>query len=232
MNYRNALDLLDRASAPPDPHTRHSCIAAGCGKTTMRGEGKGLSYSYCRKHVEFIARHGSSWRKSLNGAELEPYRKAAASWLEASAEPASVRAAENEIWRMMAEAGPVIIAPYLHNEGPESRAKQVLARMRQRGVLPRTVLVEALATAVAVRSLEGIPRDSEFWTVQVAKRVHRLGSAWRIIEGRKVVFTWHPEPRGRMLRHLGQMVMDALDKGFGPQEFSLISNPQTVAEDQ
>ncbi len=217
------VGITERASAPPDPHTRHRCIAAGCGKTTMRGEGRGLSYSYCRKHVEFIARHGSSWRKSLTGAELEPYRKAAASWLEASAEPASVRAAENEIWRMMAEAGPVIIAPYLHNEGPESRAKQVLARMRQRGVLPRTVLVEALATAVAVRSLEGIPRDSEFWTVQVAKRVHRLGSRFEVRNSGKVAWSWHPQPRGHMLRHLGRMMVDALDKGFGPQEFGAIA---------
>jgi hypothetical protein len=189
----------------------------------MRGEGKGLSYSYCRKHVEFIARHGSSWRKSLTGAELEPYRKAASRWLEVNGEKPAVLNCETAIERMMVEAGPVIIAPQLHREGPESRARQVLARMRQHGVSPRRVLREALATAVAVRSLEGIPRDDEFWTVQVGKRVHRLGSAWRIVEGRKVVFAWHPEPRGQMLRHLGRMIAEALDKGFGPEDFKTVA---------
>jgi hypothetical protein len=190
----------------------------------MRGEGKGLSYSYCRKHVDFIARHGSSWRKSLSGKELEPYRKAASRWLEENAMSLEVRATETAIERMMAKAGAVIIAPYLREENAESRAKQVLARMRDYGVLPRKAVLEALAAAVAVRSLEGIPRDEDYWTVQVGKRVHRLGSAWQIKEGRKVTFRWHPQPRGHMLRHLGQMMLDALDKGFGSQEFKAIGD--------
>jgi hypothetical protein len=223
MSYRYAPQIVDRASALPDPHTRHRCTAPGCGKTTMRGEGKGLSYSYCRKHVEFISRHGSSWRKSLTGAELVPYRRATSRWLEANAGSPEVLATVAAIERMMAEAGSVIIAPLLWRESPESRARQVLARMRVYGVSPRKVLLEALATAVAVRSLDGIPRDDEFWSVQVAKRVHRLGSAWRIMDGRKVTFSWHPQPRGHLLRHLGGMMLEALDKGFGPQELGAIA---------
>ncbi len=221
---RHIHPLIERASAPPDPHTSHRCVAFGCGKTTMRGEGKGLSYSYCRKHVELIARHGSSWRKSLTGAELKQYRKAASRWLEANAGSPFVQAADRAIEVMMAEAGPVIIAPHLHKEGPESRARQVLARMREYGVSPRSVLSEALAAAVAVRHLEGIPRDEEYWTVQVAKRVHRLGSSWRIMHGPKVAWRWHPEPRGQMLRHLGRMMMMALDKGLGAQELRAVAS--------
>ncbi len=123
----------------------------------------------------------------------------------------------------MREAGPTTIAPYLHEEAPESRAKQVLARMRDKGVSGRKALIEALGVAVALRTLDGIPRDREYWTVQLAKRVHRLGSAFRIMHGIKVAWQWHPEPRGQVLRHLGRMVEVALDKGFGEADFKAVA---------
>lgn len=212
-----------RAKAPPDPNTRHRCIAAGCTKTTMRGAGEGLSYSYCRSHVDHIARHGSSWRKSLSGEELAPFRRAAKRWLEAHAAAPLIAATLRRLDRMMVEAGPIIIAPYLHSESPQSRAKQTLARMREKGATALTILTEALAVAVALRTLDGIPRDDDYHLTQLGKRAHRLGSAFTIKHGYKVAWRWHPEPRGQVLRHLGRMMREALDHGLGRVELDAVA---------
>jgi hypothetical protein len=57
------------------------CMAWGCKRPTQRAAGKGLSEMYCKRHVEFKRRHGSSWRKSFSAAEMKPFRDAARRWM-------------------------------------------------------------------------------------------------------------------------------------------------------
>ncbi len=58
-----------------------TCIALGCKRPTQSTTGKGLSQTYCKPHIEFKRRHGSTWRKTYSTGEIAPYRGAAQKWL-------------------------------------------------------------------------------------------------------------------------------------------------------
>lgn len=216
-------ELEARLAAPPEPGHMQRCAASGCSLLTQRGTGDGLSPLYCRHHVEFVARHGSSWRKSMSNDEVEPYRKAASKWLAAHAHDPMVMQVMAEIAAKMASAGPVIIAPYLHEETAESRARQVWARARERRVEPSAILQAAIAVKLALRELDGIPRSDEYHETQLAKRLHRMAGGFHIKHGGKKVWQWHPEPRGQLLRHLGRELATVLERALGREDWTALA---------
>lgn len=229
-----ADDTQRRASAPPEDGRQHRCAAMGCSRLTQRSAADGLSHTYCSRHVEHIARHGSSWRKSLSAKELKPYRSAAAWFMKTHlstgitiAGPLPIVAVE-ALARSMADAGPVVISALLKDESGERRAKQVLARMRDGGALPRAVLTDVLAVMAALRGLDGLPRDDDYRTVQIAKIVHRHAGGYRkriaYPDGGGRLWQWHPEPRGLALRHLGRLVLAIMDMGFSSAHVQAVAD--------
>lgn len=216
-------ELEARLAAPPEPGHKHRCAAHGCSSLTQRGTGDGLSPTYCRRHVEFVARHGSSWRKSLSQSELEPYRKAASRWLDGMAHDPMIGQAMAELEAKMVSAGPVILSPFLHEEGAESRAKQVWARTRDRHIAPISILSTIIAVKLALRELDGIPRSDEYHETQLAKRLHRMAGGFHIRDGGKKVWQWHPEPRGQLLRHLGKELEVVLKRALGREDWTALA---------
>lgn len=220
--------LLERASASPDPHVSHRCTAVGCTKLTMRGEADGLSYRYCRQHYSHKARHGSTWRKSLDSRDLKPYLRAAKRWLKVKAASPFVVMAESELRGLLNNAGPLIFAGLLRELSPHEKALQALARLRESGRPLAVVLQHVLAVMTALRGLEGLPRDDDYHLCQIGKRVHRLatGYKWelRLPDGSQRHKLWHPEPRGQMLRHLAELVLGVMRRAFAESDLKAIAN--------
>jgi hypothetical protein len=167
---RATASLLERASALPDPHASHRCAAMGCTKLTMRGEADGLSYRYCRQHYSHKARHGSTWRKSLNSRDLKPYLRVAKRWLKVNAASPFVAMAESELGRLVDNAGPLIFAGLLRELTPHEKALQALARLRESGRPLPVVLQHVLAVMAALKGLEGLPRDDDYGLCHVIRR--------------------------------------------------------------
>jgi hypothetical protein len=223
--------LLERASASPDLHALHRCAAMGCSKPTMRGSSDGVSFTYCRTHVSFKARHGSTWRKSLNEGELKPYLRAAKRWLKVNAASPFVTMAESELRGLVNSAGPLIFAGLLRELTPNEKALQALARLRESGRPLAVVLEHVLAVMAAMRGLEGLPRDDDYNFCQIGKRVHRLAAGYKwdltLPDGSQRRKMWHPEPRGQMLRHLAQMLLGVMRRAFAESDLKAITDDAT-----
>jgi hypothetical protein len=214
--HEAAQDIKLRASEAPDSDIKQRCAVPGCQRLVMRAAGAGVSENLCRAHVEHKARHGSIWRKSLSAAQLKPYRKAAARWLEAirtgpsPSDAMLAREAERRVDTLLSSAGPVVFVRFLADEPPEGRARQT---------------AEVVAVMAALRGLE--VRDPEYSVTQIGKAVHRMAGGYRQVMsysgGKARLWQWHPEPRGHMLRSLGRMVRGAVEHGFGPQEVAAIA---------
>jgi hypothetical protein len=78
---RKADHIKRRAKARPGDALGQSCVVFGCKRPVSRGEGNGVSQTWCRYHLNHRSRHGSTWAKTIAGADLEPRIMAATKWL-------------------------------------------------------------------------------------------------------------------------------------------------------
>jgi hypothetical protein len=175
-----------------------------------------------------MARHGSTWRKSLNSRDLKPYLRAATRWLKSNTASPFVVMAESELGGLVNNAGPLIFAGLLRTLTPHEKALQALARLRESGRPLAVVLQHVLAVMAALRGLEGLPRDDDYHQCQIGKRVHRLAAGYKwdltLPDGSQRRKMWHPEPRGQMLRHLTQMVLGVMRRAFSESDLKAIAD--------
>jgi hypothetical protein len=195
------------------------CVIPGCGRPTMRAAGNGLAVSHCKYHVQHKARHGSHWRKSYRASDLKPYRQAASVWIKRNREDRYVTHALRGLEGLLQSAGPVPTASSLRGVPPRERARNALARLREKTVPPEKLLAIYLAVVLVIEEDPTSHRVFEFRIVQIAKAMHRLASGyhrrWNIPrrDGRTVPFELHTYPRssGRVLRHLGGMIEECCE---------------------
>lgn len=205
-----------RATAPAinEPST---CSVFGCGRPTMRAEGKGVAALHCRRHVEHHARHGSHWHGSYSAADLKPYLRAAASWIKAHRDDAWLKHDLATVGMMLETSGRAEPATALRGRSPRERARIALARLRDAGIKPERIVAIALAAHAADREDPMTTRSREFREVQIAKAAHRLASGyhrkfeWQLRDGDTGVYAVHAYARstGRVLRHLGKAIDEA-----------------------
>ena len=202
------------------------CRVIGCGKPARAGTSDGLDMRYCRSHAEHYQRHGSPIKRSYTGKELAPYRRAALRWLEANAGSFWAKNAIGRVQGLYRSAGPHIEAFRLHGLSPQERAKAHWARMRKAEVDPRQVVAAWLAVEMVIADDPQSVTTIEFRRVQVAKIVHRMASGthkrwerevpdpnWSGLRSKTVVEEkhWYPRSRGRVLRHIGEDVEQAVE---------------------
>lgn len=195
--------------APPAPAFRP------CGRPTARAAGKGFSAFLCRYHTQRKARHGSPWHRGYRASDLKPYLRVATNFIADHRQDPFIIAALNGLDHEMAFAGEAELVSRLRGKSPPDRAKQALARMRDRGVRPERLLAIHFAMSALIEDDPGSHRVREFRPVQTAKAAHRLASGthkvWEVRDdaGKLVQRTelhGYSRSSGRMLRYLGEMI--------------------------
>jgi hypothetical protein len=209
---------LQRVIAPDQYGGDGRCSMFGCKRQTPRALGNGLSGLHCKYHLQYKARHGSTWRKSLTALELQPYRKASRTWLQAHAANPMVQRAVAEIESLLASSGPWQPAHQLKGMKPKDRARVALARLRVKGVAPERLLHVYLSVVTTLQSINSVDRSEEFRLVQIAKPIHRLASGYHIqgvklAKGSPLKVHFYPETRGLVLGHMGRMIENACQTG-------------------
>jgi hypothetical protein len=200
------LDIERRATAPSHERPR-KCPVIGCQRLTQRSGGSGLSEIYCKQHVEFRRRHGSSWKKSYSAAQLAPYRKAAHKWLKDHATDPNVTRVIGALDALIVDSGRAESANHARWKTPDGKARIALARLREAGKRGEQLLAITL-TIKATISATGPRGDTEFMQVQIAKMVHRLASGTHIKSAIYGNTSKYPRPEGFVMRILGHMVED------------------------
>lgn len=200
-----------RVTNPEGAYPR--CLVPGCREPTLAFARKGLSRHYCRRHAEHYRRHGSYAKSSYPARELNPYRGAAYTWLQAHADAPAVGEAIDRVRTLYWRAGRPEEAFRLTGRSPSERAKYIWGRLYVRGVDPLHVL--AVWAAVELRHGDDPRPESrpEFRRVQVAKVLHRLAGGshkrWERerADGSIEVTALHkyPASRGTVLRSAGRM---------------------------
>jgi hypothetical protein len=125
---------------------------------------------------------------------------------------------------LMERAGPHIEAFRLRGLSPTERAKAAFARLRKAGVDPRRIVAAWLAVELAMADEPDSAGKREYRQIQVAKVVHRLASGshkrWVVAVARPLpgqskdrVTELHvyPHSRGRVLRHVGEAIEEAVE---------------------
>lgn len=183
------------------------CAAFACPRPVQRAIGSGLSPLYCKRHVEHIRRHGHSHMKTPKKAALEPYRKAARSWVARHRGERAVARVLAALDGMLQGSGRPINAYRLRGETPEARARNVLARNREAGKTGEDLLIIVLALRayIAEHGPRGAP---DYRHTQIAKLMHRVSSGSnRTLSGFPMPQK-NPRPEGRFMVHLGARVDD------------------------
>lgn len=205
-------EVKARAAEPSHMFTR--CRVVGCDRPARAGTDDGLDTRFCRQHSDHYSRHGSPYKRSYTAKELAPYRKAALAWLEANAEDQWVRNAVDRVETLYRTAGPHIEAFRLRGLSPEGRAKAAWARLRKAKVDPRGVVAAWLAVEMIIRDDPQPETKIEFRRVQVSKLVHKMASGthkrWEAGAGGPKELHVYPRSRGRVLRHLGRDLDEAV----------------------
>jgi hypothetical protein len=192
----------------------------GCSRPTQRSAGSGVSGTHCKHHVEWLRRHGISWRGSLTVAEIEPYRKAARAWCRNHQADAQVTRVVTALDGLMGSAGRVENAYSLRGLSAERRAQIALARLRVAGVSGMKLL-EITLTVKATVADNGPHGNWEFILVQIAKMAHRLSSGTNLSNRLITMRPKYPRSEGTVLRILGRMIEDLA---------GIIATPEAVDE--
>ena len=217
LRRRRRQDVAARAAYPDTMYSY--CRVMGCGRPPTAALGKGLDRMYCRRHADHHERHGSYYKSSYTAAQLQPYRKAAASWLRANRNERVVQLAVRAVEGLYRRAGPHVEAFRLRGLPPKERARAAWARLREAKVDPKRVLAAWLAIELILRADPQAEQKVEFKRVQAAKLVHRMASGshkrWerQRPDGRTVVQVLRkfPHSRGQVLRHLGEQMERAAE---------------------
>ncbi|ESY24251.1 hypothetical protein X750_05185 [Mesorhizobium sp. LNJC394B00] len=203
-------DVKGRANEPSAMFTR--CRVVGCGRPARAGTGDGLDTRFCRSHADHYARHGSPYRPSYGAREMNPYRSAALTWLEANQNDTYVANAVERVATLLRTAGPHVEAFRLRGLSPQERAKAAWARLRKAAVDPRRVVAAWLTVEMIIRDDPLAERKAEFKQVQAAKLIHKMASGthkrWGEGANAKELHVY-PRSRGRVLRHVGEALEEA-----------------------
>lgn len=218
---RRKLDIKCRAGeATEEPNGK--CMAWGCKRPTQRAAGKGLSEMYCKRHIEFKRRHGSTWRKSFSASELKPSREAVRRWMSDHRNDKWVVQAVDRLDYLLRSVGPSkVTAMDWAGAGLDNRdrAFEVLARVCGAGV-SGGYLLEAVFTVKVACEVLSAPRDADFTNTQIAKLIHRKASGTHREYHKASGGTWrrskYPRAEGGFMRVLGEIVaarcVDVTDK--------------------
>lgn len=197
-----------------DPaNAMRKCSIPGCTKPTALASGGGLSPYHCRLHVAHKARHGSPWHGTYPAAERRPYQAASESYIADHRDEPSVALAITRAAALMEHAGSPTNAQDA-GQSPVRRGRAVLARLRDAGATPESMLGAYLGIAALVADDPASDRCREFVIVQAAKVVLRRASGFhkgwqmpvrragqeRTVELRVDVYT---QSSGGILRYLG-----------------------------
>ncbi len=191
------------------------------------------------KHYDHYQRHGSPYKASYAMQEIAPHRAVAERWLEANAEDVYVKNAIERVQGLYNRAGPVVEAFRLRGLNPRERAWAAWARLRRAEVDPRRPVAAWLAVELAIGDDLQPDSHAEFKRVQAAKLVHRMASGthkrWQqptssvgadgLPIRRKVELHAYPRSRGRVLRHIGEDLEEAVELLVEHRLSSVISGP-------
>jgi len=190
------------------------CRVVGCSRPARAGTQDGLDTRFCRSHADHHARHGSPYKRSYTAKELAPHRKAAKAWLEANKHDKWVRNAIDRVNTLYATAGPHVEAFRLRGLSPEERARAAWARLRKAKIDPAAVIAAWLAVELVIAADPQPEAKAEFRQVQAAKLVHKMASGthkrWEAGAGGVQELHVYPRSRGRVLRHLGEALDQAV----------------------
>ncbi len=219
---RKADHIKRRAKAAPgDALAGQSCVVFGCKRPVSRGEGTGVSQTWCRYHLNHRSRHGSTWAKTIAGADLEPRVVAVTKWLAAKRHDPFVERARAGLTGLLEGAGMAEGVMAMHHRKPAEKALAALARYREAGLGVDVLLVRCLAIMAVVDDPRGSKVDihPDYLAVQVAKAVNRVvpaGKALRFRDGKPAqhVTVWTPS-RGRSLVHQGAMILEPVWESLG-----------------
>lgn len=195
------------------------CSIPGCGRLTMRSEGKGHAEFHCRYHVQFKARHGSHWCPTYLPRDYRPYEMAARDWLEANLDDPYVAITLANLRGLLNNGREAVPAFRLRGLPPKDRAAIAFARLRKAHVEPLRLAAIELGVNALIEDDKGSHRAREFRIVQVAKALHRLASgshseAKKYFEGRnplKFKFDFYPKSSGLVLRVMGEAMERACE---------------------
>ena len=220
---RKNTKVKARASVP---NTMYSyCRIVGCRHPARAGTTDGLDMKYCRSHADLHQRHGSPHKVSYHAKTLNPYRRAALAWLERNGEIPGVRNAVERINGLYSQAGSHVEAFRLCGKTPEDRARAHWARLRKADIDPRLVVAAWLAVEMVIRDDSQPVSTKEFKRVQAAKIIHRMASGTHRRWEQEITDpnnSWQPKvrvtelhvfprSRGRILRHIGKGLEDAVE---------------------
>lgn len=201
------------------------CQIIGCSHPARAGSDDGLDRRYCRSHYDHIQRHGDPLKGSYTAAQLAPHRHEALRWLKENAEDRSVREATEGVSRLYREAGPFVEAFRLRGMTPRERAWAAWARLRKADVDPIKPIEAWLAVELTIAADPQPVTKQEFKRVQAAKLVHRMASGshkrWERTAShpsdpfRQITHVQelhvYPRSRGRVLRHIGEDLENAVE---------------------
>lgn len=185
-----------------------TCTLPGCRRQTQTTAGNGHSPRYCKHHVEFHRRHGSYWYSSLTASEVEPFRKAAASWLKAHHDDIRVRKALQTISSRLGGSGHEVNAYSLRDKTAKERARIAFARMREAEIPAERILLRVIAVSACCDAKGIDQRQREYRQVQYAKTVHRLASGTHRTTSGFPMPSKYPRSEGQVLRHMGEWLDD------------------------
>jgi len=150
------------------------------------------------------------WKGTYPASELQPYRRAAESFLKANPSAPEIVAALSALHDLQYWAGPEQRMVDVLTMPPKRKARAFFARLRANEVPPSRLLAIHLAVTAAVAEDTIGPggEPAEYRLVQIAKAAHRTASG-----GTSGGVTYrYARSTGLVLRHIGE----ALDDACGP----------------
>ena len=214
VTRRTRKEEVRRRAAAPN-HMFKDCRVIGCRRPARAATGDGLDTRWCRVHADQYARHGSPYRKSFTARELNPYRRAAVTWLIVSEGDRYVANAIKRVEGLYGRAGSHEEAFRLRGMSPKERARKAWARLRHHKVDPRVVIAAWLAVEMATTDLPGADDRREYKQVQAAKIIHRLASGthkrWSAGPAGPAELHAYPVSRGLVLRYIGASLESAAE---------------------
>lgn len=220
---RRKAEIKARARKP-GPQYRFCCVY-GCNRPPRAATSDGLDTRYCRTHADQLQRHGSPYKKSYSAKILNPYRRSALAWLRANPDEFWVRNAVERVTRLYEGAGPHEEAFRLRGKNAHERARAHWARLRKAEIDPYLIIAAWLSIEMITQDDPQPVRTKEFKRVQAAKLVHRMASGshrrWEqevrdlnsptLTKIRVTELHVYPRSRGRVLRHIGQDLEQAVE---------------------
>jgi len=224
--HQRRTDAVKAQAAEPNPYFTR-CRVFGCQRPARAATRDGLDTRHCRHHYDQYQRTGSPYRKSYLAKELNPYRQSALLWLMENPDDPWVRNAISRVQTLYRQAGPLQEAFRLRGVKPKERARATWARLRHHDVDACLPVAAWLAVEMCIaddKGTEATPTE-EFRRVQAAKLIHRMASGthkrWEYprkaewssltLPPRVETLDIYPRSRGRVLRHIGEQLAQAVE---------------------